>query len=682
MLALAAALLQLPGRASAEPARAAKQSPGRVSAALNASEEKSAHVPSASSSALVRYQLPNGLRVVLDMDGSETSVVACLTLPLGSRDDPDGAEGAAWLWQRLQGSAPARSPRAERLRELGARGGSSSARVGTDHSVVITRAPPGALELALGVSADYLAPPLVSRAEYGALVRSAAAAYELEQPPSLDAIGEQRLRQLVFQGFDPYARLGFSSPQSIVGIPLDTVVRLHEDRVHAGSAVLAVSGLFSEADARRWVRRHFGVLPRGSAQRAAEPFEPARQTSERFNASVHPKAKAPLAFYAWSVPTSDDRATTSLGVLGQLMQNSAALSARHSETPDIDDVRAWVMSSPGPAAFAVRLSVSSRSNIDKARGVLERELSRLSSNGPSHTELERAKTSFGAELLTGLDSAATRAVALGRSELEAGDARRAFGHSGELARVSATDIQKLVREHLVETRRTAVEIYPPGWQQDQPPEIVRRQHIVKPGENLIQIAKRYHSSVEAIASANKIRRHHFIFPGQSLIIPVKTADLERAKRRSYRVKPGDTLIAIAARHGVTAASLAEANARRPNQTLRSGETLTIPDPPRRSSGSTASAPKQRRHRVQRGDSLLGLAKKYGVSAADIAAANGRRPKQPILAGEVLVIPSPPARRDSAAPADSKRSGAEGKGGKARGKPAPPRPPRPPAKRSP
>lgn len=585
----------------------------------------------------VRYELHNGLRVVLDPVPGQGGVVVCLALGLGARHDPNGAEGAAWLWQRLQAAPDSRSARAARIRRLGAAGGSQTDTTSADHTLILTQAPTAALELALQVSADPLSPLSVTEPAYRGLRREAADAQHGKRAPSLDAAGEHRLMQLMFQGFEPYARVGSESAQTVLDIPLATVIRLHEQHVGPSAAVLTVSGSFSSADARRWVEQYFSKLPRRAPARSMTPETLGRQTSERFNVNVNPKAKAPLAFYGWPLPVRREQDARAARVIAALLQDGALLeSAPSAGSRDIDEVRAWVLPFRDAAALAVRLSVNRRSNVDKARAVLERELERLGSAGPSNEELERARARISASLEQELDAGLTRAALLSRYELEAGSAQRVFDEPEQYARVTRDQVRRLARERLVETRRTTVEIYPPGWRQDPPPAVVRRQHIVKPGENLIQIAQRYHSDVDVIAKANKIQRHRFIFPGQELVIPVKMADLERAKRRSYTVKPGDTLIGIAKRHRVSVADLMRENRRRPKQMLRAGEILTIPDRSKQRSGPRS---KLRQHRVKRGDSLLGLARKYGVSATEIAKANGRRPNQPILAGEVLDIPA-------------------------------------------
>jgi zinc protease len=597
---------------------------------------------------LIRYQLANGLRVVLDVDPSEHGVVTCMTYPLGSRHEPEGKEGAAWLLQRLLSSGTPGSTRALQLARLEAGGGSSQAKVSPDYTQYLTVAPSSLLALALELEADRLRLPPVPIASFAELRRVAAVAHEQEHAAGLDGLGEQRLRQLVFQGYWPYAHAVAGTSAGLGSLTFSTLVHLQQTRMRPDAAALVIAGNFSEQDARRWIDESLsGSVSKGNAADLAVPALP-RQTSERFNARVDARTKTPVVFYAWPGPGAHTSSHEALRLLAELLNqpNSSRLQAELARGGHALEASAWMLPQDGPGAFALRLRIDPRSSVDKARAVLEQELDRLRSAGPSIAELESAKLSLVSALEQELGRAVSRAPLLARHELARGDARLALTEPSRHAAVTRTQVQRAAAQYLIETRRTSVEMYPPGWPQDLPPTIVRKQHVVKAGENLIQIAKRYRSSVEAIAGANRIRSNRFIFPGQELIIPIKAKDAQRSKGRTYTVKPGDSLSVIAKRHGVSTRELAEANGRRRDQRIVIGETLTVPAALPKPKAASGQKSQLRQHRVARGDTVIGLAKRYGVSAQSLAAANGRGPKSAIFAGEVLIIPTPAPEKKS------------------------------------
>ena len=83
-------------------------------------------------------------------------------------------------------------------------------------------------------------------------------------------------------------------------------------------------------------------------------------------------------------------------------------------------------------------------------------------------------------------------------------------------------------------------------------------HVVQWGENLTRIARRYGTSIWAIAQANGIWNVNYIRAGQVLVIPGWSPAPGPAPAY-YIVQRGDTLSVIAWRFGTTVWALAQAN---------------------------------------------------------------------------------------------------------------------------
>ena len=129
-----------------------------------------------------------------------------------------------------------------------------------------------------------------------------------------------------------------------------------------------------------------------------------------------------------------------------------------------------------------------------------------------------------------------------------------------------------------------------------------RRHVVRRGETLTRIARRYGVSVSKLASANGLSRRARVSRGRRLVIPGReTVQLAAAKKRpksragttriagsskrdskavrsakSYRVRGGDTLYRIALRHGTTVARIVAVNSLTHRTTIRPGDRLKIP----------------------------------------------------------------------------------------------------------
>ena len=201
-------------------------------------------------------------------------------------------------------------------------------------------------------------------------------------------------------------------------------------------------------------------------------------------------------------------------------------------------------------------------------------------------------------------------------------------------------------------------------------------HVVAPGETLTSIAAADGLTVAELAIANGLSPTAQLIAGSSLQIPPQqsgvTAPAPEAASSApagttgdgdndaddvgssgtaaaapagasgaYVVQPGDTLSGIAARAGVSPASLASANGLDLNGVLISGTVLHL-------SGAGIAAPASTTvpvsmttttttssYVVQPGDTLTAIAARAGVSPASLAAANGLALNGVLVSGTVL-----------------------------------------------
>jgi LysM repeat protein len=109
-------------------------------------------------------------------------------------------------------------------------------------------------------------------------------------------------------------------------------------------------------------------------------------------------------------------------------------------------------------------------------------------------------------------------------------------------------------------------------------------HVVQPGENLFRIALKYGVSVSALSSVNGIVNPTMVYVGQTLIIPAGNR----------------------------------------------GATPPQPSPPVANAGGT--------HVVATGENLFRIAMRYGLTTAQLAAANGIVNPNSVYVGQVLRIP--------------------------------------------
>lgn len=192
----------------------------------------------------------------------------------------------------------------------------------------------------------------------------------------------------------------------------------------------------------------------------------------------------------------------------------------------------------------------------------------------------------------------------------------------------------------------------------EPPTLTR--HRVRRGETLSSIARQNDVSVDALRAANDLRGST-IHPGDSLVIPGSGAQAAMAsvaaprdeiasqlpesrkaapaKSHVHVVKSGDTLWGVARRYGVTVPALAAANGISTQTPLSLGARLEIP-------GTAGGAPPESApltYHVRRGDTLSEIAEKFNVSVRQLMTWNRIRQSTSLRAGQRLVVYVDPRR---------------------------------------
>lgn len=158
-----------------------------------------------------------------------------------------------------------------------------------------------------------------------------------------------------------------------------------------------------------------------------------------------------------------------------------------------------------------------------------------------------------------------------------------------------------------------------------------QRHRLRSGETLGQVARRYGTTASAIMELNGIRDARRVRAGRMLTIPFRggggaVVATPSAPRDDYRVQRGDTLIDIARQHGTTVTALRRANGLRSDR-IHPGQELSLPAP---SAGA-------REYRVRSGDTLSAIGQRFGVSIRDLARWNGLDPRGVLRPGQTLRV---------------------------------------------
>ncbi|WP_253806294.1 LysM peptidoglycan-binding domain-containing protein [Hydrogenovibrio sp. JE_KL2] len=164
-------------------------------------------------------------------------------------------------------------------------------------------------------------------------------------------------------------------------------------------------------------------------------------------------------------------------------------------------------------------------------------------------------------------------------------------------------------------------------------------HIIKPGESLLVIAHKYHTSASEIKKLNGLH-NNLIRAGHTLLIPIpknqiNAVRLAENKKKPYRgnkyyhtVRPGESLWTIARYYNVSTRTLCEWNRISIRTPLRKGQKLEI---------RSSKYGKKFTYTLKKGESLWIVAQKYSVTTTELCNWNGLRKSQVVQPGTKLDV---------------------------------------------
>jgi membrane-bound lytic murein transglycosylase D len=192
-------------------------------------------------------------------------------------------------------------------------------------------------------------------------------------------------------------------------------------------------------------------------------------------------------------------------------------------------------------------------------------------------------------------------------------------------------------------------------------------HYVSRGETLSSIARHYGVSIGELKAANEMRGSTIIagqrlhVPGRVSTVPERNTEVRAAPSapvaasdalasaagagpQVHTVRAGDTLWGIARVYGVTVPELAAANGIDTKTRLALGTRLTVPASAD-SYRRVASAPETTRmtYRVKRGDTLSQIAARFHVTIGQLMGWNGLSSPSSLRAGQRLILYVDPSR---------------------------------------
>jgi zinc protease len=409
--------------------------------------------------------LPNGLTLIVHEDHSVPIVTTDVWFHVGSGDEKVGRTGFAHLFEHLMfmGSENAPYPQFDRLLE--AAGANNNGSTTEDRTNYYEFGPSSSLKLMLWLEADrmgWLLPtmdkPKVDL-QRDVVKNERRQSYE-NQPYGMVA---DIMPKLMYPASHPYSWPVIGSMADLSAASVDDVKDFFRKYYAPNNATLVVAGDVKADDVRALVRQYFSDIPRGPA---IERPAPAAFTVRDTAVTLEDRVQLARLYLNWHTVKSTDADAAALQVASYVLAGSRTSRLTQALVYSGEVATAVQAYNDGKRLdgdFTIVATARPGKGLDTLQAVVDENLQRLASDGPTARELDQARNAIEAAFLRSIQTVSGKADQLNEYYYQTGNPDGFQEDLDKLRGVTAADIQRVVRKYL-QAPRVMISVVPQGKQ--------------------------------------------------------------------------------------------------------------------------------------------------------------------------------------------------------------------------
>jgi zinc protease len=405
-------------------------------------------------------KLPNGLRIRLIPNPGVPTVSYYTFFRVGSRNERPGTTGISHLFEHMMFNGAKKYGPGQFDRVLESSGGYSNAYTTWDMTVYHEEFAAEALETVVDLESDRMRSLTISDKTLAAERQVVMEERRVRVDNEIIGLMDEELGTLVYKAHS-YRWPVIGWMRDIENISRRDCEDFFRTYYAPNNATLYVAGDIDVRRTLRLLRKHYGDIPSGPAPARVVDAEPEQRGERR--ATLRQSAQAPSLMIGFRGPRATERDTLALDVAqyvlsvgdGSRLMRDLVYGRELAVSVSMD--WGWRVD-PGQIVFHLELKPGS--DPAQVEAALYTELEKISKEGITGRELEKARNNLQAHLLRELVTNSGRANALGTYELMLGSWQQALTLADAYGSISAKEVRDAAARWFHPERRSVVTLQP------------------------------------------------------------------------------------------------------------------------------------------------------------------------------------------------------------------------------
>ncbi len=411
------------------------------------------------------FRLDNGLLFIVHEDHSTPILSVNVWYDVGSANEQLGRSGFAHLFEHMLFQETEQLEPGEFKRHILRAGGTYNGTTNQDRTAYFETLPSNRLNLAFWLEAERMVNLKVTQENFEREreVVKEERRLRIDNQPYGEAI--LTLDTLVAD-WPPYNHTVIGSMDDLNAAEAPDVLEFYKRHYVPNNAAVVVAGDVTMKQVRRMAEKYFGRVPRGPDREALPAFTPTPRSDGERRVTLESKlANTPAFLAGFNIPPRKDGDSYALQLLSSMFSQGES-SRLHQRLVKEEEAALVVFSfldfRAGPGEFWFIALPNQGVEIERIEALVNEEIEKLTNEGVSERELQKAKNQFRANQIMGRQTVLSKSQELHRYRLYHGDISAINTDLDAYMAVTTDDVRRIAAKYLVSVNRSVVIVVPPA----------------------------------------------------------------------------------------------------------------------------------------------------------------------------------------------------------------------------
>lgn len=464
-----------------------------------------------------RYQLANGLNILIHEDHSDPIVYVDVTYHVGSAREQQGRSGFAHFFEHMMFQGSKNVGDDQHFKIITEAGGSMNGTTNTDRTNYFETAPANQLEKMLWLEADRMGFLLDSVTQRKFEIQRATVKNERGQRydnAPYGVVGEKIGEALYPQGH-PYSWTTIGYIADLDRVDVGDLKRFYMRWYGPNNAVLTVAGDVNTEQVLKYAEKYFGSISRGPSV-TKQVIKPFNLESNRY-ISYEDNVKFPMLNLAWPSAPDQTKDDAALDVLAEILSGGqgSPLYKGFIESKKAVSASAYEYTRELAGQFQIAIRANADASLADAEKDLRSILSSWEKTGVTDDDLVKFKAQFQSDLYNRLSTVQGKGASLASFFTLAGDANNLKKQIERYMSITKEDVMHVYNTYIKDKPAVILSCLPKGKG-----ELRAAADTWKMYERIVESESAEYKNLNYVAGVDNFDRSKMPVAGKAMPVPV------------------------------------------------------------------------------------------------------------------------------------------------------------------